>query len=332
MKVFALATILIALMLFALSAHAESSNCFGSPSMKLNEITDTSGLKSQLLTSNLVAGARLIFGAMVMFAIVFQFLAYLAGRLDLKSAAARLFLVALLLNGYESSDNFRYTIRNSAEKIAVWIRDGSGPEALLGNIGKIFSRTVGTDKGEGWLSGMWNALETAAKLFFTLPGWITILFIVTSIIVSVLSFVIDIFSHFILFILDILGPFCIVMAATESTARICYGWITKWIEFSLWPVIYSCFMFAITVCYSTLLEIVPGDMVYSFSVEQAKCNLIAMLLSIVLGIVSIFLLISVPSMAASIAEGRSLSFARGLSFSIGFVPAIAKRYVKRKIV
>jgi hypothetical protein len=312
-------------------SYAEPPNCFGSPSATLNEITDTSELKNQLLTSNLVAGARLIFGAMVIFAIVSQFLAYLAGRLDLKGTLARMLFVTLLLNGYESPDNFRYTIRDGAEKIGVWIRDGSGPEALLGNIGKIFSRTIGTDKGEGWLSGVWNALETAGKLFFTLPGWITFLFIVVSTIVAVFSFVIDIFSHLILFVLDILGPFCIVMATTEATSRICYGWITRWIEYSLWPVIYSCFMFAITVCYSSLLEIVPANIVYTFSIEQAKCNLIAMLLAIVLGIVSIFLLISVPSMAASIAEGRSLGFAKGLTFAIGFVPQIAKSYIKRKV-
>jgi type IV secretory pathway VirB6-like protein len=323
--------VLIVLIFSAGSIFADNSNCFGSPSAKLNEITDTSGLKSQWLTSNLVAGARIIFGAMVIFAIIFQFLAYLGGQLDLKGSIARLLFAAILLNGYESTDNFRYTIRNSAEKIGVWIRDGSGPEALLANIGKLFSRTIGTDKGEGWLSGIWNALETAAKLFLTLPGWITILFILVSIIVAVLSFVIDIFSHFMLLILDIMGPFCIAMAATEATSRICYGWITRWIEYSLWPVIYSCFMFAITVCYSTLLEIVPGDLVYNYSIEQAKCNLIAMLLTIVLGLISIFLLMSVPSIAASISTGRSLNFARGLTFAIGFIPQIAKSYVTRKI-
>jgi type IV secretory pathway VirB6-like protein len=156
-------------------------------------------------------------------------------------------------------------------------------------------------------------------------------FVAVSIVVAVLSFVIDIFSHYILLILDIVGPFCIVMATLESTSRICYGWITRWIEYSLWPVIYSCFMFAITACYASLLELVPGNLTFNFSIEQGKCNLIAMLLAIVLGLVSIFLLMSVPSMAASIAEGRSMRFGRGVSFAIAFVPRIVKTYVTRKV-
>ena len=81
--------VLIVFMFCTANSFADNSNCFGSPSAKLNEITDTSGLKSQWLTSNLVAGARIIFGAMVMFAIIFQFLAYLAGQLDLKASLAR---------------------------------------------------------------------------------------------------------------------------------------------------------------------------------------------------------------------------------------------------
>ena len=117
--------VLIVFILCTANSFADNSNCFGSPSAKLNEITDTSGLKSQWLTSNLLAGARIIFGVMVIFAIIFQFLAYLSGQLDLKASVGRMLFAAILLNGYESTDNFRYTIRNSSEKIGVWIRDGS---------------------------------------------------------------------------------------------------------------------------------------------------------------------------------------------------------------
>ena len=90
--------------------------------------------------------ARIIFGAMVMFAIIFQFLAYLAGQLDLKASLARLFLATILLNGYESTDNFRYTIRNSAERIGVWIRDGSDLKLYLQTSGKFSAEQLAQTK------------------------------------------------------------------------------------------------------------------------------------------------------------------------------------------
>jgi hypothetical protein len=329
------------------SAHAET--CFGDPSILLHSIFDTQNFGSPatggagalasaataftpLNASTLLLAAQGIFSALILFAVFSQFLEYLAGRLDLKGAIARILIVSALLAGYADQGNFRYVISDGLNDLGIWIRGGAGPTALLSQIGVIFSRTVGTDKGVGWLQGIGASFNTAARLILTVQGWITLLFITSCIATAVMSYVLDVSQILLLFLLNVLGPFCLVFAVLKSTQRIAIGWFMRWLEVSLWSVIYSAFMFAITIAYTSVIQIIPTRPFFNqigSSLVPGKAELLGMFLGCVLSYVSIFILVSVPGMASSIVGARSGGFYNGVTSSIVFIPNLIWRTIKK---
>ena len=323
--------IFTAIILFvALSIPSYAASCLGNPTDLLHTWTDTTTWKSAIDSSTFLNYAKGLFAALLTISVFMQFLDYLAGRLDIKGALTRILVISVLLNSYAATDNFRYVIRDGANNLGIWMRGGAGPEALLSNIGQIFSGAIGTNKGEGIFPGMWDSFETSARLIFTIPGWITVIFVFTSCLVAIMSYVIDAGQLLLLFMLDVIGPFCLAFGVFVSTQKIAWGWALRWLEICLWPVIYSAFMFAIIAGYKSILAYVPIAWITN-PLTEGKCNLLAMFLSIVLGVVSLFMLVSVPSMASSIVGGRSSGFYRGVSLAVGFVPVIIRSYVTRGI-
>ncbi|MCI0552314.1 MAG: hypothetical protein L0287_15290, partial [Anaerolineae bacterium] len=152
--------------------------------------------------------------------------------------------------------------------------------------------------------------------------------------VAILSYVIDVGRMILLFMLDILGPFCLAFGVLPATDRIAFGWALRWIEICLWSVIYGAFIFAITTAYAAIIAIVPTKALLlqiATSIVQGKCELLAMFLAIVLGIVSIFMLLSVPAMASTIVAGRSAGFYRGVVVATGLIPTMMRSYITRSV-
>lgn len=320
----------VTLLIVGSSVSAFAGNCNESPTQLMQLVVNKDDLRSILLHSGLIAPARVFFTAFLGLAIISESMKFMSGQGSLFAAMTRFLVVALLLENYSAGDSFRYWISNGAEQMGIWIRDGQGLEPIFNSLRIIFNKTVGIGESVGWWKGLVDTVESGLRLIYTLPGWTTIVFTAVSVIVAALGMGLSAIQVIAMLILEIVGPFAIALGCLASTQKIAWGWVERWIEISLWSVFYSCALFVLRIGYQTIVETL-STWVFSMSLEQSKCNFFGMLLTIVMGLVGIFLLSSVPPLSRSIVSGRAAGFAVAVSGAAFFVPRIALRYVKLKV-
>jgi len=159
-------------------------------------------------------------------------------------------------------------------------------------------------------AGYNNVASNATAVFalLTTPAGMTmILFAITSIIVAVLSYVLDVGTSILLLVLDILGPLALPFGILTTTKDIAWGWIYRYAEVAFYRVLYSIFMVAISTCYALLAKsFSPENLLKPDHMTQLSCMFSATILAVVIAAVSIFCLSRIPSFAAGLIEGGSV--------------------------
>ena len=236
-------------------------------------------------------------------AIIAMFFEYFRGRMDYWSLLLRILVVLILLQNYTATNNFRDVIRNTANSLAFSITGNDNrAEAIFENLYIMF---MGLDAA-GYNDVATNA--TAAFALLTTPAGMTmILFATTSILIAVLSYVLDIGTSILLLVLDVLGPLALPFGILTTTKDIAWGWIFRYAEVAFYRVLYSIFMVAISTCYALLAKsFSPQNLLKPDHMTQLSCMFSATILAVVIAAVSIFCLSRIPSLAAGLIEGGSV--------------------------
>jgi hypothetical protein len=281
-----------------------------------------------------VTSGKSLFGGLICLAIISLYLDYHRGRLDWKDFLIRIGITIFLLKNYAGPGNFRDTITNAADKAADSIRfgyPGGNPlESMFETLYSMF-KNMQASGGSGsvhvinWLGNLFGIGEIGdaahvIALFFSPAGITTILFILTTLIVAILSYVLDVGATLLILVLSLLGPIAICFGCIKSTMSVATGWFQRFVEINLWKIIYACFMVGIATVYEKLGAIAFNPQQYSGATDpltQMTCAFSAMLLSIVVAVVSIFMLSSIPSIASAIVEGRGTGMGMTASFLVG---------------
>lgn len=282
-----------------------------------------------------VTSGKSLFGGLIFLAVISLYLDYLRGQLDWKGFMVRVAITIFLLKNYTGEGNFRDTIINAADKAADSIQfgypGGNALEAMFETLYRMFknlqggSGTPGSVRVINWLGNLFGIGEIGdaahvIALFFSPAGITTILFIFTTLIVAILSYVLDVGATLLLLVLSLLGPIAICFCSIRSTMSIATGWFQRFVEINLWKIIYACFMVGIATVYEKLGAIAFNPEQYANATDpltQMTCAFSAMLLSIVVAVVSIFMLTSIPSIASAIVEGRGSGMGMTASFLVG---------------
>jgi hypothetical protein len=282
-----------------------------------------------------VTSGKSLFGGLIFLAVISLYLDYLRGQLDWKGFMVRVAITIFLLKSYTGEGNFRDTISNAADKAANSIQfgypGGNALEAMFETLYQMFknlqggSGTPGSVRVINWLGNLFGIGEIGdaahvVALFFSPAGITTILFILTTLIVAILSYVLDVGATLLLLVLSLLGPIAICFCSIRSTMSIATGWFQRFVEINLWKIIYACFMVGIATVYEKLGAIAFNPEQYANATDpltQMTCAFSAMLLSIVVAVVSIFMLTSIPSIASAIVEGRGSGMGMTASFLVG---------------
>ena len=282
-----------------------------------------------------VTSGKSLFGGLIFLAVISLYLDYLRGQLDWKGFMVRVAVTIFLLKNYTGEGNFRDTITNAANKAADSIQfgypGGNALEAMFETLYHMFknlqggSGTPGSVRVINWLGNLFGIGEIGdaahvVALFFSPAGITTILFILTTLIVAILSYVLDVGATLLLLVLSLLGPIAICFCSIRSTMSIATGWFQRFVEINLWKIIYACFMVGIATVYEKLGAIAFNPEQYANATDpltQMTCAFSAMLLSIVVAVVSIFMLTSIPSIASAIVEGRGSGMGMTASFLVG---------------
>lgn len=226
---------------------------------------------------------------------------YLRGRMDLKSLGLRVALVFFLVYSYTGDNNFRDVIKTSSIRLGETLRgNNTGIEAMFESLYRMFKAMQltldSTDATDSALAAF-SALFSPGRMLY-------ISFILTSVIVGVLGYLLEIGTSIFLLALDILGPLILPFGVLRSGQEIAKGWCFRYCEVAFYRVVYSCFMIAI----STSYELLSGAFKVSSLLQQDpiaswQCMFTACLLAVVIGVVSIFMLAKVPAMSASLVSG-----------------------------
>ncbi|MCI0605579.1 type IV secretion system protein [bacterium] len=236
-------------------------------------------------------------------AIIAMFFEHFRGRMDYQALLLRILVVLILLHNYTATNNFRDIIRNTANSLAFSITGNNNrAEAIFENL---YVMLMGLDAA-GYNNIAGNA--TAAFALLTTPAGMTmILFAITSIIVAVLSYVLDVGTSILLLVLDILGPLALPFGILTTTKDIAWGWIYRYAEVAFYRVLYSIFMVAISTCYALLAKSFSlQNLLKDDQMTQLSCMFSATILAVVIAAVSIFCLSRIPSLAAGLIEGGSV--------------------------
>jgi hypothetical protein len=337
----ALIVILHPLVSLAQSQPPVSKSCGFSTVDITNEVTQVfQGRVNSLLTKVLAPNG--LFGALLLIAIFAAWLDHLSGQFDWKSFVIRVSVVLLLLKAYTNtstfagiSGTFLDVIESSATELANTLRFGQSnvdPARSLWNTFYQMFRNIqqivlqqstsgGTTSFFSHIPGIGKLVEAGAILayLFSPAGITTILFTLTILVVAILSYVLDGGATILLLILRLVGPIAICFGLLRSTQQIAWGWLQRFIEICLWRVVYAIFIVAISAVFVQLGQILWDPVKFSNmdALTGMSCMFTAMLLSIVVAVVSIFMLSSIPAICASLVEGRSAGMGGTVSLLLG---------------
>jgi type IV secretory pathway VirB6-like protein len=215
----------------------------------------------------MVTTGNSLFGGLICIAIFSLYLDYLRGQLDWKDFMVRVGITIFLLKSYTGPGNFRDTITAAADKAADSIQfgyPGGNPlESLfetryhmLKNMQNSGSAGGGT-RVINWLGNLFGIGEIGdaahvIALFFSPAGITTILFILTTLAVAILAYVLDVGATLLILVLSLLGPIAICFCSVKSTMRVATGWFQRFVEINLWKIITACFMVGIATVYEKL--------------------------------------------------------------------------------
>ena len=274
-------------------------------------------------------------------AIFSLFLDYLKGRLELISFMTRIFIVLLLLGYYNANDKWNYlniiqnTTTTLADSIKYVTQDGQQMDARTAVWNTFFDmyRNIALEsvqpssKGEkvvrwvGNFIGLGGVIDAAHILgFIVSPAGITsIMFILTTLLVALFSYILDAGADILLMILRLVGPIALCFGLIRSTQHIAWGWLQRFIEVCLWKLVYAIFIVGIATIFERLGQVAFDPSYYQDldTLTGLQCSFTAMLLSIVVGIVALFMLASIPSICASLVEGRSAGMGTTVSLLLG---------------
>ncbi len=274
-------------------------------------------------------------------AIFSLFLDYLKGRLELISFMTRIFIVLVLLGYYNANDKWNYlniiqnTTSTLADSIKYVTQDGQQMDARTAVWNTFYEmyRNIALEsvqpssKGEKvvrWIGnfiGLGGAIDAAHILgFIVSPAGITsIMFILTTLLVALFSYILDAGADILLMILRLVGPIALCFGLIRSTQHIAWGWLQRFIEVCLWKLVYAIFIVGIVTIFERLGQVAFDPSYYQDldTLTGLQCSFTAMLLSIVVGIVALFMLASIPSICASLVEGRSAGMGTTVSLLLG---------------
>ena len=143
----------------------------------------------------------------IFLAILGSYSDYIRGRMDLQSLALRCALVFFLLHSYTGENNFRDAIKISSIRLGEYLRgNNNGIEAMFESLYRMFKAMQLTQE----LNGINDSAVAVFSAVFS-PGRILfVLFILTSVIVGVLAYLLEVGTSIFLLALDIIGPlFCL---------------------------------------------------------------------------------------------------------------------------
>ncbi|MCI0605580.1 hypothetical protein L0156_21555 [bacterium] len=169
--------------------------------------------------------------------------------------------------------------------------------------------------------GLGGVIDAAHILgFIVSPAGITsIMFILTTLLVALFSYILDAGADILLMILRLVGPIALCFGLIRSTQHIAWGWLQRFIEVCLWKLVYAIFIVGIATIFERLGQVAFDPSYYQDldTLTGLQCSFTAMLLSIVVGIVALFMLASIPSICASLVEGRSAGMGTTVSLLLG---------------
>lgn len=226
---------------------------------------------------------------------------YLRGRMDLESLALRCTLVFFLLYSYTGDNNFRDVIKTSSIRLGEYLRgNNNGVEAMFESLYRMFKAMQLTQE----LKDINDSPVAVFSAVFSPGRMLFVLFILTSVIVGVLAYLLEVGTSIFLLALDIIGPLILPFGVIRSGQEIAKGWCFRYCEVAFYRVIYSCFMIAISTSYELLANAFKvKNLLHQDPIITWQCMFTACLLSVVIGVVSIFMLAKIPAMSASIVSG-----------------------------
>jgi hypothetical protein len=242
---------------------------------------------------------------LVFLAILSTYSDYLRGRMDLQSLALRCALVFFLMYSYTGENNFRDVIKGSSIQLGEYLRgNNNGIEAMFESLYRMFKAIQLTQQ----LNDINDSAVAVFSAVFSPGRMLFILFILTSVIVGVLAYLLEVGTSIFLLALDVIGPLILPFGVLRSGQEIAKGWCFRYCEVAFYRVIYSCLMIAISTSYELLANAFKvRNLLQPDPIITWQCLFTACLLSVVIGVVSIFMLAKIPAMSASIVSGFRVS-------------------------
>jgi hypothetical protein len=286
----------VAIFAFGAKAHAEECNNHSIPIIDLME-SRTEPKVEQLRSVALTY----LFPIVVFLAILATYFEYLRGKMDLKSLGLRCALVFFLLYSYTGDNNFRDVIKTSSIRLGETLRgNNNGIEAMFESLYRMFKAmqlTMESNDVNDSAVSVFSAVFSPGRMLF-------VFFVLTSVIVGVLAYLLEVGTSIFLLALDIIGPLILPFGVLRSGQEIAKGWCFRYCEVAFYRVIYSCFMIAISTSYELLANAFKmSNLLQQDPIVTWQCMFTACLLSVVIGVVSIFMLAKIPAMSASIVSG-----------------------------
>ena len=139
----------------------------------------------------------------IFLAILGSYSDYIRGRMDLQSLALRCALVFFLIYSYTGENNFRDVIKISSIRLGEYLRgNNNGIEAMFESLYRMFKAMQLTQD----LNDINDSAVPVFSAVFSPGRMLFVLFILTSVIVGVLAYLLEVGTSIFLLALDIIGP------------------------------------------------------------------------------------------------------------------------------
>jgi hypothetical protein len=281
-----------------LVSNAYAAECESESIPIINLMEDRTEPKVEQLRS---AALTYLLPIVVFLAVLGTYSDYLRGKMDLESLALRCALIFFLIYSYTGENNFRDVIKISSIRLGEYLRgNNNGIEAMFESLYRMFKAMQLTQE----LNDVNDSAVAVFSAVFSPGRMLFILFILTSVIVGVLAYLLEVGTSILLLALDVIGPLILPFGVLRSGQEIAKGWCFRYCEVAFYRVIYSCFMIATSTSYELLANAFKvKNLLQQDPIITWQCVFTACLLSVVVGVISIFMLAKVPAMSASIVSG-----------------------------
>lgn len=273
---------------------------------------------------------------LIVFAFVGWYVDFVAGTPDHKGLLTRLFLVGILLNCYgtgsgvpkkttaipgalelaagtaPSDAGFRGTLIGASDALAKAINGGQDLDTVFPQLLNQTQDIIFYGDQAGSNDHWWQSIARSLGLLLSVAGWTKLLFIVAMLVICVACYALLVVASLYIGILDLFGPLCIALGIIAAGEKICWGWVSRYIEVLLYKPLFAGAVVVIfgmfTTVHTKMAELGtqwsniqnPQDALVGFT-----CTTVGLLIAIVAAASALVIVISIPQIATSLVEGRS---------------------------